>query len=265
MQILHRVGHSYSPQITAELGLLGIAWKRSGPIIVFVIAESDERWPLVRKWISERGAFESVTTEFTQAELLNADWLKMLPDWHHGYPQPQEGDFGYQEATYDLSSYCEDCGAGMIQARPFQMKGEPKWGRRTILQLNWVFDEFFVMPSLWDSVFKPVGIGCREVLDRRGMPLNTVVQLSFDHEVELDLSGYEPSICGSCGRPKYPPHVRGLFPSPLTEPTNAVVRSSQIFGSGASAQRAVFVSKSLFKALEKVRGASFWPVERISA
>jgi hypothetical protein len=41
------------------------------------------------------------------------------------------------------------------------MKREPKWGHRGILQLNWVFDEFFVQVGEPASVFQAVGVEVR--------------------------------------------------------------------------------------------------------
>jgi hypothetical protein len=117
------------------------------------IDEASDAWPAVRDWLTRHRAVDFVTTKFSSSEIAEAAWLELQPEWHHGYPQPNEGEFGYRRATYDSSDWCDECWMGLKQNAPFQMKGEPKWGRRGILQLNWVFDEYFVTPEVWSSVF----------------------------------------------------------------------------------------------------------------
>ena len=45
---------------------------------------------------------------------------------------------------------------GAKQVSPFRMKESPNWGRRSILQMNWLFDEYFVKPEVWNAVFQPL-------------------------------------------------------------------------------------------------------------
>jgi hypothetical protein len=97
----------------------------------------------------------------------------------------------------------------MPQVAPFQMTGEPAWGRNFILQLNWVFDEFFVTPQLWQTVFEPPGVRMRPVLGARGQELSTVVQLVADEVVPAATDGMPIERCGGCGRVKELPVTRG--------------------------------------------------------
>jgi hypothetical protein len=127
-------------------------------------------WPQVGAWIVANDALDIVRTEFSNAEIESAEWLRMRGEWHHGYPLPRE-ELGYLIATYDLSEYCMECGVGAKQVAPFRMRGEPKWGRRGILQLNWVFGEYFVKPSVWRDVFEPHHIPYRSVIDAKGKNL----------------------------------------------------------------------------------------------
>ena len=230
--------------------------------VSFDVDEDHEFWPDMQRWIVARRALDICRTVFSKEEVSAAKWLQLLPDWHRGYPQPREDHFGYLQATYDLSEYCEKCGVGNKQNAPFQMRGEPKWGRNEILQLNWVFDEFFVTPRLWRAVFQPRGVGYRSVKSVRGSELQTVCQLLIDEQVRIvadDLSG---ANCTSCDRMKYLPVTRGCFPPLATEPTGHVARTTQDFGSGASAHKGIIVSGELARALlaEEVRGASMRPV-----
>jgi hypothetical protein len=203
-----------------------------------------------------------VRTRFSSQEIAVARWLGLEPDWHYGYPQPKELEFGYLEATYDLTEYCDRCGSGLHQKAPFQMRGEPRWGRRSILQLNWVFDEYFVTPGVRRAVFEPRGVASRPVTNPRGDQLRTVVQLHIAEEVGLQTDGLAQATCGACGRIKYLPVTRGPLPPLTSEPTGHLAKTRELFGSGASAFREVITSQALRRDLEsgKIRGASFVPI-----
>lgn len=118
------------------------------PLLAFDVGEDHEQWFEIRATLDGWGVSEGhVTTKFSREEVAQARWLDLVPDWHHGYPQPDEHESRYLSVTYDLSGWCSMCGTGLRQKAPLQMKAEPKWGRRGILQLNWVFDEYFVTPE----------------------------------------------------------------------------------------------------------------------
>lgn len=264
MQVVHRISIASAPEIRTELAAFGIVVGASG-LVSFQVDEANEAWPRVRDWIARRRAADVVTTSFSKRELAEARWLALVPDWHHGYPQPNELDFGYRQATFDLTNYCDRCGIGMKQTAPFQMKGEPKWGKRHILQLNWVFDEFFVNVDAWKSVFEPHGVGCRPVLSTAGPELRTVVQLVAPEEAGIVTDGLdaEEPACSKCGRTKYLPVTRGHFPALTSAPSDAaMVKTREYFGSGASAHRRVLVAEQLRRDLTdaKLQGVSFWPV-----
>jgi len=260
MQIVHHVALSADEVEMRELEGLGV--KVQDGFFAFEVTESDPRWGEFRTWIARRRPSDFVYTRFSKGEIAAARWLGLEPDWHHGYPQPNELEFGYLEATYDLTEYCRQCGAGLRQKAPFQMRGEPRWGRRSILQLNWVFDEFFVTPEVWQAVFEPRGIASRTVTNRRGIELRTVVQLVVAEEVGLQTDGLAQETCGACGRIKYLPVTRGPLPPLTSEPTGHMGKTRELFGSGASAFREVLVSQALRRDLRSggVRGASFTPV-----
>jgi hypothetical protein len=230
------------------------------------IAENDERWPAVRTLKQQYRHFETCDVRYTLNELANARWLRIGPAWHHGYPMP-DTDFGYLGQTYNLSGCCNTCSTGAIQNRPFRMAKEPKWGRRCILQLHWVYDEFFVTPAAWSTVFKPFGIDRHPVLHHRtGKELETVVQLKIDALLEgpVDVRDLEYELCQDCGQKKYHPIVEcGYSPPIVGTPAGAqAVKSRDIFGSGGKAFREIYFSQDLFQAIQKasLKGAEFYPV-----
>lgn len=54
-----------------------------------------------------------------------------MPDYKAGYLMTTYGGTG-----------CGVCGVGQLQKAPFSMRAEPKWGRRHMMQLNWVADDW---------------------------------------------------------------------------------------------------------------------------
>ena len=150
-----------------------------------------------------------VETSFSKAELGQARFLAMYPLAHHGYPQPED-DFEFMSVTYDPDLYCKSCCVGLRQRAPFLMRNEPRWGKKSILQLNWVFDEYFTKPDAWEKVFKPAGISCRPVLHARSKKiLETVVQLQITKSAELYLSAVPFELCKTCGSKKFARVTRG--------------------------------------------------------
>ncbi|MDJ0945956.1 MAG: hypothetical protein QNJ30_21020 [Kiloniellales bacterium] len=260
MKIFHRIG--INPDEVQRRAFQAAGVELETGFGVFRIAEADPRWPQVEALVERYSLPDFAETRFTEAEKRRADYLSMGPTWHHGYPEPSE-DFGYLSRTYDLLDYCAGCGIGKRQAAPFRFKTAPKWGRQVILQLNWIFDEYFVEPSFWRRVLEPLGIGVRPVvLDRSGEALDSVLQLVIPAGPGLDLDGRPVETCPLCRREKYLPITRGFFPAP--EDTDALLfKSAQLFGSGASAEHGVLVSNALYRAFaaEKAKGVAFAPCE----
>ena len=271
MRIIHRFGFCISEQQQKQLEALGVkspsAINLPGdhPFVAFDVAENHPNWPqiyeLLQHWDS---ADSTIRTEFSKKEIRAAHWLE-LGAWHNGYPQPDEDNFGYQEATYDLSDFCEQCGIGTKQKAPFQLKNEPKWGKRGIFQLIWVYDEFFVTPDVWAHVFEPHGIGCRHVINTKGIELKTVVQLVVDEEISIATEGLHHERCDRCGRLKYIPVTRGMFPALTSRPSQAMVKTTDYFGSGGQADKRVLISQDLALSLadKKVRGALLKPAAEL--
>ena len=243
----------------------GIAMPGGGdPFMAFDVDEDHTKWPTLHALFEQWRVSDFVRTEFAKQEINAAEWLELGAEYH-GYPQPDEDVFGYRDATYDLTDCCEQCGIGMKQKAPFQMKGEPTWGRNGIFQLNWVFDEHFVTPEVWTAVFKPYGIGSRPVTSTKGIELKTVLQLVIEEEVSIVTKGLSSERCARCGRVKYLPVTRGPFPALTGKPSSAMVKTREYFGSGAAAHKRVLISQKLAHALaaERVRGASMRPVQSV--
>lgn len=259
MRIRHRLSFPDKAGIRERLRHLDIRFHEAA--IAFDLYEDDARWRNVVALIGQFGGGGMCFTEFSDAELAAAPHLIVSPDWHCGYPMP-DSDFGYLEQTFDLTDYCEQCGVGARQVRPFRMRGEPRWGKRNILQLHWVYDQFFVHPDIGSRVFPEFGIELGPVLQNKsGKTLSTVVQVmvpaTLREPLRMGDHGYE--VCIRCKRLKYLPFTRGPLPAPTGEVPAPVVHSLEWFGSGASGFHEFIVSNALFRKLRDagVRGVSF--------
>ncbi len=269
MKIVHRNGFVASKAQRRKLEALGLKIQSGPPLpgciqplVSFDIAESDPNWDGVQILLNKWGIAKGIErTEFTKKEFETASWLS-IGAHPIGYPQPKDGEFGFRKATYDLTDFCEKCGLGKKQKSPFQMKGEPRWGRRGIMQLTWVYDQLFVTPQVWSTIFKPFDVACRPVLNRKLQELKTVVQLVVEEETHIDTTNLAYDICPSCQRKKFLPHSRGFFPTLKSKPMRNLVRTVEEFGSGAASNHGVLISQKLYRELvdKKVKGASYGAV-----
>ncbi len=269
MRYIHRIAFRATHEQIAELHKLGVKLEPEGevfhepkPMILFRLAEEHPHWPLIQALMREWGKDgDLVYTEFTPRELDAARWLK-LSAWENGYALPHE-DFKFFEVTFDLTHACRRCRFGKIQNAPFRIKQEPKWGRRAIMSLNQAYDELFVPPAVWETIFKPFGIMCRPVANRHEKLLETVVQLVIEEKIDLltDVLTVR-EICDTCGRPKYAYPARGRFPALAQEPSAAIVKTRQTFQDGLDMVD-IIISQELRRAMiaHKLRGANFTPVE----
>jgi hypothetical protein len=213
------------------------------------------------------------------------EWYVVGATSHFGYPQPEDG---YAKATYDVTGYCERCGAGGVQRRPFRFRSEPKASHSQFLQLNWIFDELFVRPEVPD-VFereRVTGVGSGPALHHRtGRALEGIQQLIIltilppglqtdglqtvtckpdNEEARSEFAGpkrYPPDY-PFCGRVKY--HWRQpLFfaPHAFAEAPD-IAKSHEWFGSGGDAHRAILVSARVVDLIKahKWRGLRTEPV-----
>jgi len=256
MNIIHNIAFNAGSREKADFSKAGVELE-SG-FTGFKIDESDPRYGNVASLVVKYKAVDTITTKFSASELNCAKSLAVVPSWHHGYPEPAD-DRGFLNTTFDLADYCKSCGVGKRQVSPFRLNKSPSWGKRSILQLNWIFDEYFVKPDVWAAIFEPCGIKCIPVLlDKTGTGLDSIVQLDITSIVDLQLDGANYEICPSCGRKKYLPFSSGFYPAP-SQTDLMLFKSSQYFGSGANAHRMVLVSGLLYRRITEadLKGVEF--------
>ncbi len=261
MKITHKISLSVDKKIKKTLSNLGIDVQLG--FESFEIDESLSAWSELEPLIQDWQAVDVVKTKFTKSELDNAKYLKLSADWHWGYPQPDE-DFGYLDKSYDLSTYSKHSGIGKVQKAPIRIKGEPRWGKKNILQLNWLYDLFFIQPNIWESIFKPLNVENMPVIDHKKNTIaKTILQLVPQGMAELKLSGYPSKTCPDTCVEKYLPITKGFFPSIQNDDGLDFIQSKEFFGSGHSAFQATIISASLYKKLinYKIKGIKFTPLQ----
>ena len=212
MKISHRITVNLDLHKKAILESFGLV--ANCGLSTLEIEEDSPKWHLFKKYIKEWNCVDIEKTLFTEEEFNSCRYLKLNASSHWGYPQPED-ELGYLSESYDLTLYCNECGAGKQLKSPFKMTGEPSFARRDILQLNWIFDSFFCQLRVFEQVFCRFGIKPEKVLHyKTGRALNTVVQLVPQAFVSCgtDIEKRPYKSCDKCGQKKYLPITKGFFP-----------------------------------------------------
>lgn len=295
MKIKHRIAQNGDDPFWKEIDRLGIDYDRAAPdkvrsggISVLNVTEDLDEWPQIeRLLVTHQVATHSVSNIYTKSELDCAPWLVMSASGHHGYPQPEDD---YHVATYDLTEFCPTCGIGPVQERPFRLRADPGSKRSHFVQLNWVFDEFFLSEETREGL-QSSGIQGIEflapLLGRKERPSERLSQMVVKTTLPsaIDRTGLQPVTCQIqneefrpdspssnqegpfCGRLKFHRTRRGphRISGSAFEGAPSVVKSNEWFGSGRSANQLVIVSQEFRQVVTsaKWRGVSFEPVELV--
>jgi hypothetical protein len=269
MNIIHRVIFNTDQHDVFNYFIrMGIKMNYSGIISTFEIGENDRKWDSVLKFINDYPSEQifdfQYKTQFSEDEINNANFFAIAPNWHFGYPQPENG-FGYLKITYNSIMSCNKCGIKPKQIAPFSIKKSPKWGKRNIVQLNWIFDEFFISGNLKLQLERECSKLNFKVVNkfRTKCQLDDIFQLDITQTVDLDMSTVTKfERCKVCNQIKYLPHTRGFFPYPTDDYFN-IAHSIQCFGSGHEARHAVLINKNIYDLFNRIGviGISYIPCE----
>ena len=272
MERIHRIFANRNHYLKACLDRLQIPheYERSivGETVFLLIPETHAQWPELSQCLQGLDVFHTVELSFTLAEIRAAPWCELGAAGHFGYPQPDE-DFGYKAITYDAEAGCMTCGIGAVQRAPFRFRKAPTQRRSQIIQLNWVFDEFFVSSDARGQLEAAgiTGIDFEQpVLHRSGEPMAGWFQMRVLETAEsrVKTAGLVTETCQVCGRVKFnsPAGEMLALQEPLPSSSADVVKSREWFGSGGSAQRLVLVSQRFVAVVlqHKWRGLCLSPI-----
>jgi hypothetical protein len=301
VKINHRIALRHDGPFWREIDRLGLDYERGDPnnvlrssISVLNVVEDQAEWPEIERLIARyKLGTHLITNLFDMAELDAAEWLKLDALGHHGYPQPED-DFGYRQATYDLTNSCATCNIGGVQNAPFLLRSEFKAPHSQFLQLNWVLDEFFLRSEAREGL-RNAGITGIDFLTplfhKKNQPSQQVAQMVVRTTLPPSLgpTGLQPVTCKPqneewrsaqqtrpyvdpvgrpyCGKNKYQGMPKGPFRFDRKGFVGApdVVKSHEWFGGGWSAHRLVIVSQKFRQTVLSAgwRGVRFEPIELV--
>jgi hypothetical protein len=284
MRVIHNIMFNRSEPIADDLDAAGIRYDVRDSLCFLHVYEDDPIWLSVKRMLEEYTDIPHTSgVVFSYQERLNAEylWLSIPISWRQGYPQPEDT---YEEVTYDLSDHCPRCGIGREQIRPIRMKSEPKWEGKHLLQLNWIDDEYFVKPEVWQVMSEAglTGVTPRPcVQDKTNKPLDKVVQVHVKNVLpEAYVSEAQYRV--KCGEEDPLPNVKDLPPcgrikmswdsrAPLRFRRSAFkdacdfMKTHEWYGWGAQAYRLVIVSHKVAELILKMtwKGVFLNPIELV--
>lgn len=143
MEIWHRISFNQNDDVDDLLNSFKINYKKivlpRGYTIHFDISESDSRWPQVVAVIREKHGCDWSNAIFNKEEMLNTEWVRLMPGFEHGYPQPKNFKKFIQN-TYEIC--CPRCGAGNRQKAPIHLGKEPNLGKHDFMSIFWTYSLF---------------------------------------------------------------------------------------------------------------------------
>lgn len=275
MEIWHRITYNKLDAVDHLLDRWAIDSIKSplpgdGYILTFEIAESDRRWPEVAKLLRERQTLDLYDTVFTSQEIEAAEWVRLIPLFEQGYPQPKES---WVENPLNYENECPKCGGGYRQKAPFRLAKEPRLGKHDFVCLYWTYT-VFTTPAVI-AALEAAGIQGYErwdaVLHRAKQPSQVASQLVFPVIAEAGLADedkLQPETCPQCGLTKYGYHKRGyMHMRRHALRTDVDIQLTQEwFGSGGySGHREILISNRLARLIlaHDWRGVRLKPVELI--
>jgi hypothetical protein len=250
MEIWHRVTFGHKDSVDTTIEAMDIKYKRSplpggGYLIHIDVRESDPLWPQLAALVRQKDAVDILDTVFTPEEILSAEWIRLIPVFEGGYPQPEET---WVTNPTNYEEHCPQCGT-FRQIASFRLKKEPNLGKKDLMSLYWTY-ALFCTPQVF-SALEAHRIQGYEVWDaiihRTDTPSKKVSQLFIPTVTNPGLIRVEDlkrEICSSCDVRRYYPHVRGMMylKRDALVPDVDIAQTHEWFGSGHAAYREILVS-----------------------
>jgi hypothetical protein len=272
MEIIHRIVFREKDNITDLLDLNAVRYRKrkfgeNEYIIVVEINESHPAWNMVHEVYQLKGHHLDIEdTVFSKEEILKAEWVRLVPRFEQGYPQPVNG---WEKITYG-NSICPICGIGFHQIAPLRLAKEPSLGINSFFHPIWTYSVFCtqaVISALSD--LESTGIDIWDtIIHHLNKPSKVLSQLYFPCEAKpglAEVDKVQPWKCKLCGLTKYAYHRRGymyLKREALSNNVDAQV-TNEWFGSGTfTGHREILISNRLAKLIidSKWKGVSLKPI-----
>lgn len=206
--------------------------------------------------------------EYSKEDINSSEYCVLCSIRGKGYPLPTNDNWAWDELYYDTSNFCRQCGHSLIQTQDFRVTRSTRPTKHPF----WTFfdgapqDVAFLTDELYETLFKPLGFGCRPVRKASGEIFEGILQLDIPIiDEDLDLSMHEYEICPVCGKKKYGGDQKYPF-FPLHEhPLPHLYLSKEYFGYGMAAGRKMFISTELAKVLlerKLIQDYALWPCRK---
>ncbi len=249
----------------------------------FSLYEDNSRFSIIKQEVDKFGLVAQIGSIFDIDDYAKANWF-WVSVGEYQYPQPED-NFDYQKRSFNLDSYCEVCGIGKVQKAPIRLRTLPKQPKNDFWGIHWEHDIIFVRERA-KRILENIGASgisfSKPVLHKNDHQIEDLFQLNIQTILEPGFNNYNTQElhCNAgneensqrelnadtiyCGRAKYHfPMIGGLnFNETIFDEQSDIVKTSEYFGSGASAFRLPIFSKKLKTILEKekIRGIGFTPI-----
>lgn len=270
MKTIHRVTFTKEDNVDDQLARLEIKYEKTPIfkryILTFEIDEADLRWPHVKAMIQEKDAVDLYDTFFTDEEVLNAEWLRLIVTFEHGYPQPENAWLRYRP---NYTDWCPSCGT-FRQTASFTISKEPNLRKNDFMRLYWA-NAPFCTPRVFDELESHDIKGYEMwdvMLSKSQQPSTRVSQLFVPQTAGPGLvDRLVNSRCDTCGIVKHVVHQRGIMHlrRDALRPGVDLMQTYEWFGHGHRAFREIVVSNRLARLIVEKgwRGVRLKVVEAI--
>jgi hypothetical protein len=214
MDVCHRITFNKIDKVDHILDSLNIKYKKSmlpkgDYTVYFDIYESDPNWPT----INTLHGFDWYNAIFTNEEILGAEFVRLMPSFERGYPQPKNFDIFLQN-TFEIC--CSRCGAGNRQKAPIRISKEPNLGKNHFMSTLWTYELFCTQEVL--TKLKEHDIRGYEIwpvlINPQKEHSKIISQLLFTNVAKPALADEDKLLlknCPKCGTPQYDYLRRGYM------------------------------------------------------
>lgn len=277
MKVIHRVSLSSKRDSKAlkKLNKLGIKpWATGGKLFpnmrYYDISEDDPVWPQVSEIIEKNKILTVPRAEFTQEEILSAEWVRIDPVYFEdeGFPMPHLVHHRWKKASFDYENECPECGVGLRQKNPIRLRGEPNLKDNDFMSIFWVY-AIFARPEVLDTMMENNihGFEIFPAIDHSSnVPLKTVQQMKIINELSPGIIADNlQRETRKCAHIKYYgiSHVVMKYQKFAFVNCPDLIRTSEWFGTGGEAFQLVLASAKFVQVYMENdwKGLSLAPIE----
>ena len=234
-------------------------------VAIFDINEFDPDWMEIQRLLVNSQVPDLTETYFSNDEIENAKWLRLIPLKILGYPQPEEH---WQKNHPNYKDYCSVCGT-YSNCSEFILKKEVYKRKFDFGTLNWTSTLFCSDVVRADLEREEVsGLKFLELASHKGEETNIINQIQISNTFPLNAqikNTNDGVICPNCQNKKYIPHTKGIlhFFRDSTEQLADFMKTKEWFGSGRSAFHEIIVSNRVGRLIiqNNWQGVRLKPIE----